>query len=92
MGEEAPQQLCMEGLSTEKSESVLNISLRGINIRLQTEVANLGEMNPKQEVAGRSAVIPLHNSPELPVMRTPRHLSNSSKGWGEGTCTCVHNV
>lgn len=54
MGEEALQRLCTEGLSTKKNESILNISLRGINIRLQKKVANLGGMNPKQEVVGRS--------------------------------------
>lgn len=89
MGEEALQWLCTEGLSTKKNESILNISLRGINIRLKKKVANLGGMNPKQEVVERSTVIPLHNSPELPVMRSPRQLSNSPKEWGKGTRTCV---
>lgn len=62
MGEEALQQLRRKGLSTKKNESILNISLQGINIRLQREMANLEEMNPKQEMVGRSAMIPLHNS------------------------------
>lgn len=89
MGEEALQRLRTKGLSTKKNETIFNISLQGINIRLQRKMANLGEMNPKQEVVGRSTMIPLHNSPELPVMRSPRQLSNSSKEEGEGTVTCV---
>lgn len=78
MGEEALKPLCMKGLKRERNETVSSIFLQRINIRLQKKTANLGNRNPKQSAVLR-ALTPLHNSPELPVMRSLRQLPNSSK-------------